>query len=365
MLESHERDLQKCTYCPKMCRFACPVSAFTARETHIPQQKMALVNYHRRGLLPGDASLLDVALHCTGCLLCRSYCLHGNDVPTALIAARSQLRESEGVRHPKLEQLEADQAAVEPRLIENLRQHLPEPWRNEEAQALFITDRILLGQYPDRLPRLFEVFERLGLDSIAMSERYNYAGDLFYYESGSHARYHALIDANLEHLRGRKLIVTDSPALLHALKTHYAAKEPEIANRAKWIWEVVLEHWNKPDAPASAIKYSYHDPSYAGRYLGLYDPPRALLAKLLGAPPTELQHTREQSDTSGGFLWPMLFPKEAEDIARRRWAVYNEQKWDAPHLVVGSFESFRNFTHEIEIRPHITHLLDLVHRALA
>ena len=34
------RQLDYCTFCPKMCRHACPVSTASGRETYIPQVKM-------------------------------------------------------------------------------------------------------------------------------------------------------------------------------------------------------------------------------------------------------------------------------------------------------------------------------------
>jgi len=44
--------LEYCTYCPKMCRHACPVSTATARETWIPQAKMSTLNLARKQHLP-------------------------------------------------------------------------------------------------------------------------------------------------------------------------------------------------------------------------------------------------------------------------------------------------------------------------
>jgi len=36
-----QTQLEYCTYCPKMCRHACPVSNASGAETFIPQAKMA------------------------------------------------------------------------------------------------------------------------------------------------------------------------------------------------------------------------------------------------------------------------------------------------------------------------------------
>src|SRR6478609_1249627 len=42
------RQLDYCTFCPKMCRHACPVSTASGRETYIPQVKMDRLNQLRR-----------------------------------------------------------------------------------------------------------------------------------------------------------------------------------------------------------------------------------------------------------------------------------------------------------------------------
>jgi len=51
------RQLDYCTFCPKMCRHACPVSTASGRETYIPQVKMDRANQLRLGHAPftGDA----------------------------------------------------------------------------------------------------------------------------------------------------------------------------------------------------------------------------------------------------------------------------------------------------------------------
>ena len=42
--EAVARQLDYCTFCPQMCRHACPVSTASARETYIPQVKMDRTN---------------------------------------------------------------------------------------------------------------------------------------------------------------------------------------------------------------------------------------------------------------------------------------------------------------------------------
>jgi fumarate reductase (CoM/CoB) subunit B len=80
------RATELCEFCPKMCRFACPVSEVTAREALTPWGKVSLAAL--AGRAPDTSAALAFA-GCTGCLRCQTYCAHGNDVPAVLYAARA------------------------------------------------------------------------------------------------------------------------------------------------------------------------------------------------------------------------------------------------------------------------------------
>ena len=87
-LEQHRQAYAYCAYCPKVCRFACPVSDATQNETTSTWGKMSeahLVTTGKRTLEPGGAKALYA---CTGCMRCRSFCKHENEVGFALFSAR-------------------------------------------------------------------------------------------------------------------------------------------------------------------------------------------------------------------------------------------------------------------------------------
>ena len=75
-----------CEFCPKMCRFSCPVSEATARESLTPWGKVSLAALSL-GRPEGPAAMAFAG--CTGCHRCAVYCAHDNDVPAILYAARA------------------------------------------------------------------------------------------------------------------------------------------------------------------------------------------------------------------------------------------------------------------------------------
>ncbi|OGQ88886.1 MAG: hypothetical protein A2289_23160 [Deltaproteobacteria bacterium RIFOXYA12_FULL_58_15] len=90
-LPSHKGALDNCTYCPKMCRFACPVAVAASNEALLPRQLMLTANLHKRGVRTLSADSAARLWACVDCRSCRSFCDHNNDVASVLIAARTEL----------------------------------------------------------------------------------------------------------------------------------------------------------------------------------------------------------------------------------------------------------------------------------
>src|SRR5438132_13956927 len=78
-----------CTYCPKLCRPACPVSTVEGRETVTPWGKMRAMGEVVRGVAPPDASRMAPAYACTGCMRCLSWCDLNNPVAETLRDGRA------------------------------------------------------------------------------------------------------------------------------------------------------------------------------------------------------------------------------------------------------------------------------------
>ena len=90
-LRHSKAPLDNCTYCPKLCRFTCPVAVAGASETLTPRQLMLTANLDktsRRRLNTDSARHLWACVDCRGC---RSACDHDNDVATVLQEARAEL----------------------------------------------------------------------------------------------------------------------------------------------------------------------------------------------------------------------------------------------------------------------------------
>src|SRR5262249_26771071 len=95
------RQLDYCTFCPKMCRHACPVSTASGRETYIPQVKMDRLNQLRLGRAGWTADASDPLWACTGCRHFTLDCAPRNEPGPVLFHGRP-IAAGHGVSHPAL-----------------------------------------------------------------------------------------------------------------------------------------------------------------------------------------------------------------------------------------------------------------------
>ena len=93
-LKQHSQAYTYCTYCPKICRFSCPVSEATASESLSAWGKMTAANRVNTDQRPMDEGASKAVHACTGCGRCTSFCKHENEVGSALFAARSRAIEA-------------------------------------------------------------------------------------------------------------------------------------------------------------------------------------------------------------------------------------------------------------------------------
>jgi len=122
---------------------------------------------------------------------------------------------------------------------------------------------------------------------------------------GEELQFQVLAKQNLETLGEEKVakIVTPCPHCFHTLRREYPTLDanyaPEVVHHSELLARLIsagtIRLTQRPEAPVA----TYHDPCYLGRYEGVYDEPRQLLAAA-GLPLRELTRRRERSYCCGG-----------------------------------------------------------------
>lgn len=316
LLAKHEREHTYCAYCPKLCRFSCPVSTVEGRETTTPWGKMTSVHHAVKGNLPLDPAHAATWYACSGCERCTEFCAHGNNVSSTLAAARS-----EAVRNHI-----APPAATD--VIE--RHAARESYAASKAEEIF-------GDVPRTAPREYAyvpgctaVVQAAATARAGLAVTRALCGDdagveasaccgLPLLEAGDQDGFVRAATAYLARFSQTRTAVFHDPGCLHALRVTAAAHGVRSRTKLLHITELAAQQLERfATRPREGI-VRYHDPCRLGRGLGIYEAPRLLLAHILGEPPAEFSEHRERSECSGaGGQLPRIHKQTSKRIAVER-----------------------------------------------
>ena len=134
---------------------------------------------------------------------------------------------------------------------------------------------------------------------------------------------------------GAKTVVANCPAVVYALREWY----PKIGLK---LDAEVLHHTEYLEKLGVAGKFkgkvTFHDPSYLGRYLGVFDAPRNVLKKVTDLELVECYFNRDKANPTGPLL-AYFNPEWADMVAARR---ADELALAAPTVVTAAPSSKRN-----------------------
>jgi len=308
--------LEYCTYCPKMCRHACPVSTATGHETVTPQAKMMALNLARKGHASWTRDSLESIYACSGCRQCTEYCAHGVEPAAVLFAGRAEA-ERRGVGHPALERYPERFRARDERLRTKLRALVPAARFADDAQVALWPgcDAVDKGE-GDVLAQL-AVLDRLGERHVRVAALDQVCGGYPLLAAGHPDvfRWHAARVAN--ELRRYRTVVMNCSACVYAVRTLYPAEGVAVPAEVKHISELLVGHAERlvPTKPRPVVYY--HDPCHLARFADVTEAPRKLLGKV--AEVRELAWARKDTECcGGGGLLPKTMPDVADAMARRR-----------------------------------------------
>jgi Fe-S oxidoreductase len=319
ILEPRRAELEKCVFCPKLCRSSCPVSNAEPRETLTPWGKMSAAWMAAHGDVPVNASHAAPAWACTGCFACRESCDHRNAVAEVLTDARDALARHGAAPDGAMRVL-ARFAAHEEATRTASRSLASHPGvRSDASDALLIGCGYLRGAAREARDAIDATTALTG-GVVALVDGccglpLGLGGDARAFLG--HAR---RLARSIE--KRTRVFVVDAGCAL-ALKRRYAEAGVDIAARVELLVELAaralpaLSPASRPDdGPVR-----WHDPCQLGRGLGIYEAPRAILTRALGRPPDELHERRQQAVCSGaGGLLPATMPEVARTITDARLA---------------------------------------------
>lgn len=310
------RQLDDCTYCPKMCRHACPVSTTTGRESLIPQAKMERLNRLRLGAEPWRADTSDPLWACTGCRHCTVYCEHGNEPGLVLLAGRAAAQRA-GAGHPALAGYAERFRARDARLAITAKERFA-PFA-EEGELGFWPGCDSLGKGGQDVAAAQALFAGLGLGEVPLVDAGLACAGYPLLAAGltDEFRWHAGKVATA--LRRFQTVVLGCSACHYAINALYQGEGVTVATEVISVGEFLARHAARLPAPTNRRPVYYHDPCYLARSSGVTAEPRQALAAV--AEVREFAwHGTDAECCGGGGLLPKTAPSTADAMARRRLA---------------------------------------------
>jgi len=333
MLKKFEKEIEYCTYCPKMCKFSCPVGNATARETATPWGRMSILYLAKKGQKNWDRELAALVELCLTCMICREYCEHRNDVAAAMLAARAESI-SRGIVTKEVESFRAffskHDNPMGDDLHAHLQSHLASKYFVKEAQVVYFSGCSAIYQSPQNIADTFKIFEALGIDYVGA-----YPGKIQC--CGAPLRFLGLEKEFVEHAKkvyrqlGRyKVIISGCPSCVYEFKAVYPEFDLKLTPRVYHITEFLWPFFQqgkvqiKRQYPKSVM---YHDPCYLGRYLDIYEAPRKIIDEVCREQLIEFSWNRKSSYCcGGGGGLPITYPDVAKTVVQKRLAEFMEKK---------------------------------------
>ncbi len=312
------KQLDYCSYCPKMCRHACPVSTASGKETWIPQAKMDRLNWLRRGRLPWTAENADPLWACTGCRHCTSYCDHANEPGLVLMSGRATAV-ARGAGHPALAGWGDRFRARDERLVTRAREAFGPDRFATEGQIGFWPGCDAIDKGAADVAAALAVFDRVGLEHVRLVDAPQACAgypllaaghpDLFRWHAGRVAT----------SLRPFRTVVINCSACLYTMRAQYAGEGVSLTTEVLSLAELLAQASGQLPKPTSKRSVYYHDPCYHARYTGVIEQPRRVLSAL--AEVRELSWCKTDTECCGGAgLLPKTMPSTADTMARKRLA---------------------------------------------
>jgi Fe-S oxidoreductase len=321
-LARFRREIEYCSYCPKLCRFACPVAEAEHSETLTPTGKQTILKLVRDGLIPLDRAAAEIMYLCTGCLISRTYCEHAIEVYPPFEAARIEAVKRAVAPEPALRFSATWQKRGNPfaeDLGSILAGHMPAERLGGRATTVLFYGCATLHYFPEQIADTARVLAALAVDFRAFNGERLCCGQplLALGHETTFIEQARKVAAGLE---GAELVLTPCPACAHFLRHRYPEYGIEIKARVRHLTEFVAERIDQlPLTRREPRPTVYHDPCLLGRCLGVYDEPRRILRAALSRPLLEFAENRERSVCcGGGGGLPVVRPDTARAIARER-----------------------------------------------
>ena len=366
-----------CHSCPKLCRFSCPVAEADQNESTTPWGKMSTMKLVDRGILPFNTTTAAIAYKCLNCRASEEVCEMDNPVAESLNHYRAKAFAAKLSPPAVYRYSEKFQQFSNPfgrDLSHELMQLYPRE-RGKIRKVAYFAGCTEIRYFPETIGQTLNFFRRAGIDLGFYQEEIPCCGYPLH-AAGDTTNFRELAEINSHALKNYREIWSGTPSCLYTMETLYRELGFSFATKFFHVAEKIppsrsystnssslLRSGAKPQlAPFSkwgkSLRIAYHDPCYLGRYRGIYDEPRRLIAQITGKAPVEFFRNRENSYCCGaGGLLPVTSPESAKKITENRLEEFYRT---GASLLVSACPTCLHRFKEIDPKVEVKSLMDLI-----
>ncbi len=355
-MEVSEKDLEFCTYCPKLCRHTCPVSNSLGKETLIPQAKMELYNMLRRNAVSWELDYILPLYGCTGCGLCKIYCEHNIDVAETLQMGR-YTAERRRLVHPKLTRLHEQFRKRNQTLISKMHKEFSAYLFAEEAQVGFFPGCDTIDSSIHDIRDALTIFDSLDMNFVRLTDSPYVCAGYPLWAGGNIDAARFVAEEMTRTLRRFNTVVVGCAACTWLLRVKLPAEGFHHNTEILHLSEYLYLHADRLSVKRTKPAAFYHDPCYLGRYLKVFEPPRRLISRCVDSLKEFFYHMEEGECCGGGGLVPHTFPEASITQARKRLS--EALHFETP-LVVTSCPTCKRTFQKADMPVQVMDLVNLI-----
>jgi len=265
-----------------------------------------LIDLARRGILDFNDVASVLYSGCILCRLCTEYCVSKQDIAKITVVARADLVNL-GKSLPKevMEVIRNMESTKNPMGISSQKFSVRRTFSHRDkknADVVYFAGCVNDHVTTEISNALLKIFDAAGLSYSVIS---NECCGLPAYELGFSEIFVKIARNIAEKIRasGAKTVVSSCPGCVEALKLKYkelgVAVDVKVMHHTEFIKQLLNSGMIKIQKPFNKLT-TYHDPCHLGRYLGVYEAPRDVLANIDGLKMKEPYKNRNKALCCGG-----------------------------------------------------------------
>jgi len=304
----------KCSLCPNMCRFDCPVSEAEKNETLSPSGRSRIAYLFEMGFLV-DEDVPDTLYSCCNCDACRQWCPFDFSLGDILIGVHRDLVKQNNLPKPVLELQDIIQKkhTLDGKSFNIAGKH--------KGDFLYFMGCTVMAEHESIAKAMTGIMDKKGENWAVLEDEWCCGAPL--YNLGFNEDFVKIAEQNIQKIKetGCKTIICSCPTCAYMFKEIYPKFNLKINAKILHASEYLAELSDSLYNNSEKIEKNcvYHDPCTLVRKLGIAEQPRRVLNSIKGLTLKESYfHGKDTQCCGRGGSLGKTHPEISDKITKKR-----------------------------------------------